>query len=136
MSGAAGVESGQPPNIVEGLNIRVKGIRDMALWDSTNQKIVRWPPRLSSAYPGWEELDCGCCNGLVWGTEQPTECTKCGGRGTIFRHIKSGALAQYPGGPFVGHERQIVEHHQSERARPKTEVPGAVLKRGQCARIT
>jgi len=74
----------------------------MAYWDSENQKIVRFPDRLAENYPGWEEIDCGCCAGIQWGGEYPRECINCEGNGMLFRHIKSGALALYPGGPFKG----------------------------------
>ena len=72
----------------------------MSHWDGS--KIVRWPTK-PSRVPGWEEIDCGCCSGLEWGGEYPRECLRCNG-GVIFRHKKSGALALYPGGPFVGRE--------------------------------
>jgi len=76
----------------------------MAYWDSANNKIIHCPPRKVRGYPDWEELDCGCCNGIQWGGEYPRECGDCGGSGAIFRHIKSGVLAQYPGGRFLGKE--------------------------------
>ncbi len=61
-------------------------------------------PEESKAYPGWECIDCGCCAGLLWGGEYPTECYDCRGAGFFYRHKKSGVLAQYPGGPFLGRE--------------------------------
>jgi len=76
----------------------------MAYWDSANNKIIYYPPRKVQGYPGWEELDCGCCNGIQWGGEYPNDCRTCGGAGVIFRHIKSGVLAEYPGGRFLGRE--------------------------------
>ena len=74
----------------------------MAYWDSKICKIVYFPPKPSEDRPGWEEIDCGCCNGIEWGGESPTECSDCKGGGVYFRHIKSGVLAVYPGGPFLG----------------------------------
>lgn len=53
-------------------------------------------------YPGWEMIDCGCCDGVEWGGEHPKEYRQCRGGGVLFCHTKSGALAQYPGGPFTG----------------------------------
>ena len=74
----------------------------MAYWDG--KKIVRFKPRLNEYYPGWLEIDCGCCNGLCWGGEYPQECPDCNGEGRYFRHTKSGVLAEYPGGPFLGRD--------------------------------
>ncbi len=74
----------------------------MAYWDSAKQKIVEWQPRPCKEYPGWQEEDCGCCNGIEWGGEYPRECRDCGGSGIVFHHVKSGVLALYPGGPFLG----------------------------------
>ena len=73
----------------------------MAYWDSEYEEIVIFPPIPSLQYPGWEEIDCGCCNGIEWGGMEPRECGRCEGSGAIFHHIKSGVFAQYPGGPFV-----------------------------------
>lgn len=55
-------------------------------------------------HPGWEHINCGCCAGIKWGGDRPRECTDCDGMGFLWKHIKSGALAQYPGGPFLGSE--------------------------------
>jgi len=55
---------------------------------------------------GWELIDCGCCAGLAWGTEEPTECSRCTGNGILWRHIESGVLAEYPGGKFRGHDKK------------------------------
>lgn len=71
----------------------------MAYWNG--QKVIRYPPKLSH-YPRWLEIDCGCCTGLKWGTDSPVDCDICKGGGTLFQHIKSGALALWPGGPFAG----------------------------------
>lgn len=72
----------------------------MAHWDSKNGKIVYFEPRPYPAYPGWEMIDCGCCGGIEWGGEEPIECNKCGGSGSIARHRKTGLTAHYPGGQF------------------------------------
>jgi hypothetical protein len=74
----------------------------MAYWDG--KKIVYWEPRTVEGIDGWEEIDCGCCKGIEWGGEYPRECRRCGGGGVIWRHKKSGVLAEYPGGKFLGRE--------------------------------
>lgn len=74
----------------------------MSFWDYQQEKIVAFPTTPCKDYPGWEEVDCGCSNGLEWGGEYPRECRHCGGNGVLYHHIKSGVLAQYPGGPFAG----------------------------------
>ena len=71
----------------------------MAYWNG--DKKVYSSPTLSKLYPGWEELDCGCCGGIQWGGEDPRECLSCNGGGTLFHHIKSGVRALWPGGPFA-----------------------------------
>jgi hypothetical protein len=76
----------------------------MAHWDSKKGRIIYWPDKPSEEWPGWDELDCGCCGGIQWSGDYPKECDRCGGGGTLFRHRKSGALADYPGGPFRGKE--------------------------------
>ncbi len=75
----------------------------MAMWNG--KKIVYFPP--TDLGNGWEEMDCGCCNGIEWGGCCPTECWTCKGSGHYYRHIKSGALALYPGGPFCGREPKV-----------------------------
>ena len=72
----------------------------MAYWDGN--KIIHLESKDVKDYPGWLEEDCGCCNGIEWGGEYPKECRNCNGGGSIFRHIKSGILAEYPGGKFLG----------------------------------
>jgi hypothetical protein len=74
----------------------------MAHWDSKNQKIVKWPTEPHPEYKGWEIIDCGCCAGIEWGGEYPVECRACQGQGFLCHHIKSGAIALWPGGPFAG----------------------------------
>lgn len=73
----------------------------MAHWNWKTGKTTHMKPTPIPEYPGWESLDCGCSGGLEWGGEQPRECRDCGGNGVISHHIKSGAHALYPGGPFV-----------------------------------
>jgi hypothetical protein len=72
----------------------------MAYWDSKNQTIIYIKP--IKIGKGWYKLDCGCCNGLRWGGEEPIECSECGGGGFFYLHRKSGVIAQYPGGPLMG----------------------------------
>ena len=81
----------------------------MSHWDSYEGKIVRWTTKPCKNYPGWEEIDCGCCCGLEWGGDYPRECGHCNGGGIIYKHKHSGALALYPGGPFVRRERPSEE---------------------------
>jgi hypothetical protein len=77
----------------------------MAYW--TGEKIVCFETEPWPHYPGWLMVDCGCCAGIQWGGEWPDECQDCGGTGRYAQHIGSGALAQWPGGPFVGREVSI-----------------------------
>lgn len=74
----------------------------MAHWDDKRSVIVYWPDRPYAGYPGWVETDCGCCVGIQWGGDSPRECD-CNG-GVLAKHLASGALALYPGGPFRGHD--------------------------------
>lgn len=74
----------------------------MAYWNSQQQEIVYFKPRDVPEYPGWQEVDCGCCAGIEWGGDVPRECRDCGGSGRQFLHVKSRVLAEYPGGPFTG----------------------------------
>ena len=76
----------------------------MAYWDATQNKILRQPTTRLADYPGWELVDCGCCNGLRWGGDHPRECVTCGGSGEIAHHTKSGVYAWYPGGPLCGRD--------------------------------
>lgn len=75
----------------------------MAYWDSVNQTIIHIPTKPYPSYPDWELVDCSCCGGLEWGGDYPVECKHCNG-GFYARHIKSRAIAAYPGGPFLGRE--------------------------------
>ena len=81
----------------------------MAFWDSYKGQIRYWPDRPCVGYPNWTEIDCGCCAGLKWSGEYPRECRRCNGGGALFRHDASGALAQYPGGPFAGRDNRVLE---------------------------
>ena len=74
----------------------------MAHWNG--KKIIYHSPQKSSGYPSWLIIDCGCCHGIEWGGDYPRECKRCRGTEWIWKHKKSGALAQYPGGPFIGKE--------------------------------
>jgi hypothetical protein len=66
------------------------------------KEIVRIAPSLHPLSTGWWCIDCGCCNGIQWGGEYPTECRDCGGGGVVFLHEASGLVAAWPGGPIVG----------------------------------
>ena len=45
----------------------------------------------------------------------PEECENCGGSGSNWIHKKSGAIAAWPGGPFIGKltKREITQHDKS-----------------------
>lgn len=56
----------------------------------------------------WDMVRCSSCNGhgvTMRGDGGPVECNECGGGGVLYRHRGSGTLAEYPGGPFRGHDR-------------------------------
>lgn len=71
----------------------------MAHWDG--KRIKYFKSIICNEYPGWDMLDCGCCAGIQWGGEYPEECNRCNGNGVIYKHRKSGVLAEYPGGRFI-----------------------------------
>ena len=73
----------------------------MARFDNKLKKIIRVPPKPCVDSPGWAEIDCGCCGGIQWGGESPRDCGTCQGNGRYYRHLRSGVLALYPGGPFI-----------------------------------
>jgi hypothetical protein len=74
----------------------------MAYFDSKTLQIVYRPPRKWSGYRGWLDIDCGCCNGIQWGGEDPRECRTCEGTGRWAVHVKSGLLKLWPGGSIIG----------------------------------
>jgi len=74
----------------------------MAHWNSEKGVIVTWPSQAVDGRPGWVREDCGCCNGISWGGFTPQTCPRCRGNGVIYRHLQSGVLALYVGGPMVG----------------------------------
>ena len=74
----------------------------MSYWNSKKQTIVSFAPVICKEYPDWIEVDCGCCAGIKWGGEEPVECDRCNATGIIYVHIKSGVMADYPGGHFQG----------------------------------
>lgn len=78
-------------------------------WDSENQVTVSHRDKPWEGHSGWIDRDCSCCGGLVWGggigfhtTGEPDECDLCNGIGHFAVHMKSGAIAAWPGGPFLG----------------------------------
>lgn len=75
----------------------------MSHWDSASLQVIRWPTE-PWGKRGWLKVDCGCCNGIEWGGEEPRECKDCGGYGVLALHKKSRVLALYPGGHFMGRE--------------------------------
>ena len=54
---------------------------------------------------GWVAVQChACVNGIVdrgYLEVRPEDCGECVG-GTLWQHLKTGTLAQYPGGPLRG----------------------------------
>lgn len=76
----------------------------MSHWDSATQQIVRWPTRESRDFPGWVEVDCGCCAGIQWGAgdQGPRGCDRCNESGVIHLHVASLRTAEWPGGPLTG----------------------------------
>jgi len=74
----------------------------MAYWHSKIRQIIYLPDRPCLDYPGWVEIDCGCCGGTEWGGDVPQECRKCKGNGVVYRHTASRVLAESPGGLFLG----------------------------------
>jgi len=74
----------------------------MAHYDYRTNKVYTAHPKKDERAKGWFIVDCGCSNGLQWGGVEPRECRNCGGCGVLYYHFNSGALAQYPGRPFVG----------------------------------
>jgi hypothetical protein len=93
----------------------------MAYWDSQTGKIVESKPTPIAGYPGWVEIDCGCCSGLQWGGEQPMECDLCCGRGYYAKHLATGTLAEYPGGRLLGRSRL----DRPEQPNPDNPAPSA-----------
>ncbi len=74
----------------------------MAYWDYKQGKVVHFPDVPDSEHEGWIWRDCGCCAGTEWGGDTPRECSHCLGQGDYYVHVKSGRIAVYPGGPFLG----------------------------------
>ena len=63
---------------------------------------------------GWIEKNCGCASGLQYSVGyEPKECDMCGGAGRYFLRLKSGVMAMYPGGPFLGKlsKQELQEQH-------------------------
>jgi len=88
----------------------------MAYWDADLGTIITFPDRpCPPKWPGWTEVDCSCCVGLEWGLDYPQECNVCDGQGSYCRHEESGALALYPGGPFIGREIRTKENGPGTR---------------------
>ena len=65
---------------------------------------------------GWKQISCGCCAGLMWGGEYPRECKRCGGLGSLFLHLSSGTLAEYPGGPLLGRLTESERQYSASKA--------------------
>lgn len=76
----------------------------MAYLHPKTSKIVYQKDEPSRRHPGWVWHDCGCCNGIEWGGEEPRECRSCNGTGSVAVHKRSGIIVLYPGGKFLGPE--------------------------------
>lgn len=74
----------------------------MSTWNSALGIVQTWPPERDAERPDWWAVDCGCCNGLQWGGEEPMECRTCNGSGALWVHRPSGVMACWPGGPLNG----------------------------------
>lgn len=85
----------------------------MSAWNSATQEVVRWEPRSHPTHEGWALIDCGCCNGIRWGGEEPVPCDDCGEGGWLHVHLGSGVIAWWPGGPLHGR----LWHDELERVR-------------------
>lgn len=66
---------------------------------------------------GWTQIQCSSCDGHGLASSYgggdflgADECCDCNGSGYIWRSPK-GALAQWPGGPFVGRESKWALSH-------------------------
>lgn len=73
----------------------------MSYWDG--KEIIMFKTRNDAERPDWLIIDCGCCAGVTW--FYGSECGNCNGSGHYFKHKKSGVLAQWPGGPFLGRDK-------------------------------
>ncbi len=65
-------------------------------------------------HEGYKNIACWICSGhgvvsrySMGDFEGPEECDTCGGNGSVIRY-KSGTLAKFPGGPFIGSERKNI----------------------------
>ena len=72
----------------------------MSSWNGKD--IERWEPMTFPDRPGWVAVDCGCCNGIVWGGCEPEPCGECWETGWLYIHASSGVMAEWPGGPLRG----------------------------------
>jgi hypothetical protein len=71
----------------------------------------------------WKSIRCFCCYGTGMVSDYgcgedfygPKECDMCAGNGKYWKH-KSGVIAQYPGGPFLG--KEAPERGASVEAKP------------------
>lgn len=54
---------------------------------------------------GWRDETCFACEGTGVEPEPEVQCLTCRGRGGWARHVGSGLLAAYPGGPIVAGSR-------------------------------
>ena len=79
----------------------------MAFWSANQQRVIYFKPEFVREDESWLRIDCGCCNGLTWWYGE--ECSRCDGRGFTYKHIESGVLARWPGGPFLGREAPVTD---------------------------
>lgn len=76
----------------------------MAIWSDKEGRVEYGCDVIDPDSPEWIWRDCTCCAGIEWGGESPRECGTCKGWGSYAIHAPSGAVAQWPGGPFLGRE--------------------------------
>jgi len=89
-----------------------EGGGDVSSWDEDALRIVVWPSRYDEHHAGWVRFDCGCCGGIAWGGESPVECETCKAGGWLSLHVRSGSVALWPGGPFVGWRMTAAEREE------------------------
>ena len=64
----------------------------MSYWDHYTLSIITLPDH--DLGNGWVQKDCGCCNGIQWGGNEPIDCNICDGKGYYSKHKESGVLAK------------------------------------------
>lgn len=67
----------------------------------------------------WKVTNCPYCRaGIAFSAGyEPKECGNCNGTGSQAIHLKSGVIALYPGGPFIGKltQEELEEANRQEK---------------------